>query len=367
MVNEKMVAIGLMSGTSMDGIDAAIITTDGKDVFDKGASCSFEYSDDFKNKIRGLILGSENQDEITKELTILHADAVHHLLKHANKTPEDIDVIGFHGQTIAHDPDNNYTLQIGDGRLLAELTGICVVNDMRKNDVLNGGQGAPLAPLYHAALAKNDELPIAILNIGGVSNVTWIGGVDDIIAFDTGPGNALIDDWVLKHKGIPYDKDGAIAASGAVDKNVLSELMSNSYFSIIPPKSLDRNHFHSDAANHLALADGAATLTQFTVESIVKSAEQFPEAANRWYVTGGGRHNATLMNGLREYLKKPILPIEELGCDGDMIEAEAWAFLAVRSIYGMPLSLPATTGVNKPLSGGVVFEVAADKAASMGG
>jgi anhydro-N-acetylmuramic acid kinase len=358
MKNKIKTAIGLMSGTSLDGIDAAIISTDGIAVQSVGESHSHSYTPAVREKIRQLLKGGGDIKSVEKDLTILHADVVNELLAKANLKPSDIDIIGFHGQTIKHEPHNKYTLQIGDGALLAELTGIDVVNDMRSNDVRNGGQGAPLVPLYHAALAHSQQFPIAMVNIGGVGNVTWVGDGDNIVAFDTGTGNALLDDWMLKHKGVHYDENGKTAATGKPDAQTLNKLLTDDYFNKKPPKSLDRNHFIVDVT-HLSLEDGAATLADFTVKSIAAAAKHFPAPAKKWYITGGGRHNDYIMQRLAAEISAPVLKIENLGYNGDMLEAEAFAFLAVRSLYGMPLSLPSTTGVPKPLTGGVLHKIGA--------
>jgi anhydro-N-acetylmuramic acid kinase len=354
-MNHPLKAIGLMSGTSLDGVDAAIIDTDGIRIQSIGHNFSYQYEPQLREKIRTILNGKGDVSEIEKLLTIEHANVVKSLLKQSKLSPENIDVIGFHGQTIKHDPDNGITVQIGDGALLAKLTGINVVNDFRTNDVKNGGQGAPLVPLYHAALAKNAELPVAIVNIGGVGNVTWIGaGENNLLAFDTGPGNALIDDWVLQHSGANFDKGGKVAARGIADKKILEHLLSHQYFKKIPPKSLDRNTFVSDIISGLNLEDGAATLTAFTIHSIANADQHFPQAAKAWYITGGGRHNDFIMSGLQAEISAPVNKIEALGYNGDMLEAEAFGFLAVRSLYDLPLSLPTTTGVKKPLTGGVL-------------
>jgi anhydro-N-acetylmuramic acid kinase len=349
-------AIGLMSGTSLDGIDAAIIDTDGHSVSEVGANYSYQYEPAFKEEIRALFSGNGDVLKVEEKLTLLHADAVNNLLKKAGFAASNIDVIGFHGQTIKHAPEQGITQQIGDGKLLAAKTGIKVVNDFRTNDVKHGGQGAPLVPLYHAALVRNESLPVAIVNIGGVGNVTWIGGDNDLLAFDTGPGNALVDDWVLQHSGHAYDKNGEIAAKGKVNQEIVQRLLDNAYFAKIPPKSLDRNSFVNNIVDGLKLEDGAATLAAFTTKSIANSAQHFKVEPKKWYIAGGGRHNSYIMQGLQKEIGVPVLKIEELGHNGDMLEAEAFAFLAVRSLYNLPLSLPTTTGVREAITGGVLCE-----------
>ncbi len=357
----KLLAVGLMSGTSIDGIDAAIVETDGVRSVRPISFHSEFYEPEFANSLRA-ILGRKDRsseiDEVERELTLLHAKAVSRLLAKSDVRAEAVDVIGFHGHTIHHEPDQRFTWQIGDGALLAEEIGIDVVADFRSADVANGGEGAPLAPVFHAALLGDRDLPIAILNIGGVANVTFIGNYDELIAFDTGPGNALIDDWANRNIGKPMDRDGALAKRGKVDREVLAELLDNSYFERLPPKSLDRNNFDSSPVEPMLVEDGAATLTQFSVESIAISRRHFPEQPKRWIVCGGGRRNPALMAGLRNALGVAVEPIESAGWDGDAIEAQAFAYLACRTLKGMPIRFPETTGVLEPQIGGVLFRAA---------
>lgn len=342
-----------MSGTSLDGVDAAIITTDGTTIHSVGERLTFPYSPHIKDEVRKVIAGCGNVDTTTHDLTVIHAQAVRLLLEKARLKAEDIDVIGFHGQTVSHRPEDGITVQLGDGKLLAKLTGINVVHDFRSHDVSQGGQGAPLVPLYHAALVSGTIHPVAVVNIGGVANVTWIGEDGHIIAFDTGPGNALIDDWVLGRIGASYDARGQLAASGIVKEAVLRQLLSHPFFAKKPPKSLDRNTFASDKITSLSTEDGAATLTEFTAQSIARAVQYFPCPPKQWLVTGGGRYNATLMNRLMVHLNAPVHAIELLGHDGDALEAQAFAYLAVRSLHKLPLTLPSTTGVRNAVSGGV--------------
>jgi anhydro-N-acetylmuramic acid kinase len=354
-----MYAIGLMSGTSLDGIDAALIETDGISVRAFVASHYIPYDLAMQNTLLQLLRNPDKDEaEVEREMTLLHAKAVKELLVKSGKSAKDIRVAGFHGQTIWHKPNEGKTKQIGDGMLLAQETGISVVNDMRSNDMRHGGQGAPLVPLYHEALVRDQKKPVAIVNIGGVANITWIGKDEhQLQAFDTGPGNALINDWVRSRLGVQYDAGGAFAGRGKPRKDLVARLMSHPYFLQQPPKSLDRNSFSIlplEQAN-LSPNDGTATLTAFTAESIVAAAKHFPEPATAWYICGGGRHNVTLMRWIEERLTVPVAPIEKLGCNGDMIEAEAFAFLAVRTLEGLPLTLPCITGVKEPVSGGVLY------------
>jgi len=356
-----------MSGTSMDGIDVAYMETDGQDKVHCGATATFPYQGEFRNKLKGILGGQGAVAEVEAELTGLHADAVFKFLSHIKKTSADIDVIGFHGHTIAHAPTGNpaapgRTWQIGDGHFLAQQTGIPVIAGLRYADVAAGGQGAPLVPVFHRALVTDQEKPLAVANIGGVANVTWIGkGQDlsgkDLLAFDTGPGNALIDDWVLRHTGVPLDKDGALALKGMVNRHIVTALLSHPYFKAPPPKSLDRNAFDAlSAVADLSVEDGAATLAAFTVESIVLAAMTFPAAAKQWIIGGGGRRNPVLMQGLRQRLQVPVISADDAGWDGDGLEAHAWGYLAVRSLAGHPISFPTTTGVSAPCKGGVLFQ-----------
>ncbi|MEM1400165.1 MAG: anhydro-N-acetylmuramic acid kinase, partial [Pseudomonadota bacterium] len=261
-------------------------------------------------------------------------------------------LIGFHGHTLWHAPEIGQTRQAGNGALLAALTGIDTVNDMRSADMHAGGQGAPLAPLYHAALAKGLPGPIAVLNLGGVGNLTFIDG-EQVLAFDTGPGNAPLDDWVKSKAGLPFDEGGALAASGRVDEGLVASWRANPYFDQPPPKSLDRNAFQFDGLDRLNLEDGAATLAAFTTATVVDSRHHVPVKPIRWLVTGGGRHNAFLMAQLANQLGSPVEPVESVGWNGDLLEAEAFAFLAVRSRRGLPLTRPTTTGVSQPTVGGI--------------
>ncbi|MDP6805767.1 MAG: anhydro-N-acetylmuramic acid kinase [Rhodospirillales bacterium] len=350
-------ALGLMSGTSLDGIDAAIVRTDGERIADIGPAETIAYEPAFRGRLRGL-LGRLDDDEetaeVARELTDLHARAVRTLLARAGARTGDVRLIGFHGHTVAHQPAKRITRQIGDGAHLARMTGITVVDDFRSRDVAGAGEGAPLAPLFHAALARDLEKPLCVLNLGGVANVTYIAENGDVLAFDTGPGNALLDDWMGRRAGTAYDAGGRLAASGHVNHDALATLLQAPYFDRPPPKSLDRDAFGSGKLGELASADGAATLAAFTVEAVIRGTSFFPQAARRWLVCGGGRRNETLMRGLADSLKVAVEPVEAVGWLGDALEAQAFAFLAVRSLYGLPISLPSTTGVERPLAGGTM-------------
>jgi anhydro-N-acetylmuramic acid kinase len=344
-------ALGLMSGTSLDGVDAALIRSDGERVDEAGPSATIEYDPESRALIRSVLGGQGDIASATRVVTDYHAKAVDTLLQKTDIKP---DLIGFHGQTILHEPDKRKTLQIGDGARLAEMSGIDVVNDFRSADVAAGGQGAPFAPLYHAALARDLEKPLVVLNIGGVGNVTWIG--DQVVAFDTGPGNALMDDLMLRMADRKYDTDGALARTGRPDMARVEKWLSLPYFQAPAPKSLDRDDFVDCRVDDLPLAEGLATLAAFTIASIQAAQLHFPVSAKRWLVTGGGRHNDHLMEGLENALNAPVVPVEAVSWRGDALEAEAFAFLAVRSLRGLPLSLPTTTGVPTAMTGGTLHK-----------
>ncbi len=347
-------AIGLMSGTSLDGIDVAMVETDGRERVSPGPALSFPYPPQFRERLRSILGGVGPVADVEEELTRLHAEAVENFLHQHAGNP--VDVVGFHGHTILHRPAERRTWQIGDGALLALRLGLDVVADFRSADVAAGGEGAPLAPLFHAALAAALPKPTAVLNIGGVANVTWIGGSEEILAFDTGPGNALIDDWVYRHTGAAADLDGALARTGAISAAHVEKFLARRYFDQLPPKSLDRDDFRGALPTGLSLEDGAATLTEMTAAAAAAATRHFPAPALGWLVTGGGRHNPALMEAISRRLKVPVKPVEAVGWHGDALEAQAFAYLAVRSVLGLPLSLPSTTGVPQPCCGGNLFK-----------
>lgn len=356
-LNHKIyTAVGLMSGTSLDGIDAALIRTDGQAFVEALSFLTVPYEPAVRDALRACLgLKSDPDGRVERAeilMTAAHADAVKSLLALSHLKPTAIDLIGFHGQTIFHDPDHGFTWQIGQGDALAAATGIDVVNDFRSADVKAGGQGAPLIPVYHAALAHHLPRPVAILNLGGVGNVTYLGADDEILAFDTGPGNALINDWVRQHTGAEYDHDGAHALAGTVDGAALSRLLQNPFFAAKPPKSLDRDAWNISFLQSLSLADGAATLTAFTVQAVVQALPHLPQPPKAWYVTGGGRLNPAMMQGLRAALKVPVEDVDTLHWDGDALEAQGFAYLAVRAVRGLPLSFPTTTKVPAAMTGG---------------
>jgi anhydro-N-acetylmuramic acid kinase len=366
-------ALGLMSGTSLDGIDAAIIETDGEGAVRPGPSLGVPYRPEERAILRlaleaakGWERGAPMPDavaEAERHVTLAHALAVRSLLDRAGMKPADVDVIGFHGQTVLHRPEQCWTVQIGMGETLAALTGIDVVNDFRSADVAAGGHGAPLVPLYHQALVRSlgARDAVAVVNIGGVGNVTYVGADGALMAFDTGPGNALIDDWAQRHMGEPVDRDGALAGAGKADAEALAALMSHAFFDAPPPKSLDRFSFSPAPVEGLSPEDGAATLTAFTAETIARAVAHMPCTPSRLIVCGGGRHNPVLMERLQRASNIAVERAEQAGWRGDDLEAEAFAYLAVRSLKGLPLSLPSTTGVPEPMRGGRLHRAARDR------
>ena len=357
-------AIGLMSGTSLDGVDVALIETDGETVARPQAFASENYDPAFRGRLRRAIdeaatLSDRNQRPgslaaVERELTDRHAEMVRNFCRQQQLSLSNVDVVGFHGQTVLHRPETGLSVQLGDGQRLADVLGVQVVYDLRAADMMHGGQGAPLAPAYHHALVSSlGHNPVAVVNIGGVANVTWIGSGDEPLAFDTGPGNALIDDWMQERTGRAYDHDGVTASRGTVVRAVLEELMQDAYFSKPPPKSLDRQDFDWEPVRRLSTEDGAATLVAFTVETIKLSQAQMPAPPELWLVGGGGRHNPSLMLRLSDELDQPVKAIDDYGIDGDAVEAEAWAYLAVRSLDGRAVTYPLTTGVSAAMTGGV--------------
>ena len=355
--------IGLMSGTSLDGVDAALLDTDGQEVVRPGPGLTVAYDSETRallraalDEARAVAQGApvpQSIREAERMLTEVHAEAVKALLAKTGLPAGQVALLGFHGQTILHRPERHWTWQIGDGALLARLTGIDVVNDFRSADVKAGGQGAPLMPLYHAVLARRSGRPepLVVVNIGGVAQVTYING-DQVLAFDTGPGNAPIDDWMHRHSGRPVDETGAFAATGKVNGAALDQMLASAFFARLPPKSLDRMDFGMEAVEALAPAEGAATLTAFTAASLARAREHFPQMPETWIVSGGGRHNKTLMTMLKARVNAPVISAEEAGWNGDALEAEGFAYLAMRSKLRLPLSLPTTTGVKQPMTGG---------------
>jgi anhydro-N-acetylmuramic acid kinase len=362
-----LTTLGLMSGTSLDGVDVAMIETDGKKVNAFGPSGYRPYSERERGLLRQALTEAVHLPqrdarpgilrEAEQAVTQAHAEAVATFVSQHRISFEDIDIVGFHGQTVLHRPERRLTVQIGDGPALAKAIHIPVMHDFRAADVAAGGQGAPFVPVYHRALAQSlqREGPIAVVNIGGVSNITYIDGGDTLIACDTGPGNALLDDHMFRHLNQPFDKGGGFAALGKVDEAWIIKALELPFFSLPPPKSLDRNDFAALKPCHIAPADGAATLTAFTAAAIARVVPLLPRSPKSWIVSGGGARNLTMLRMLRERLAPATVETADtLGWASDSIEAQAFGFLAARGLKGLPLSYPATTGVPMPMTGGII-------------
>lgn len=352
----------------MDAIDLAILKTDGESILEFGPVGEAPFSPEERVLLREAMLdakGIERRGDRSgiiavaeSILTEKHTRAVNEFLKAHNLRSQDIGVIGFHGQTVIHRPERGLTVQLGDGQKLADAIGAPVVYDFRADDMAAGGQGAPFAPAYHRALADMADLPrpLAVVNLGGVANATWIGEDGALLAFDTGPGNALIDDWMLRRTGAAMDKDGDSARSGVVSQLALEEMLRHPYFTAPAPKSLDRNAFSLQPVESLSVEDGAATLTAFTAAALAHAAKQFPASPKRWVLIGGGAHNPALVEVIRRVIQADIITGDEAGWRSEAIEAQAFAYLAVRSLYGLPLSFPGTTGVSAPQTGGILVK-----------
>ena len=362
-----MTAIGLMSGTSLDGVDVALIETDGKRVKSFGPSGYRPYTENERGLLRQALTEAVNLPQrdarpgilraAERAVTIAHAEAVATFTAQHHISREDVDIVGFHGQTVLHRPAQKMTVQIGDATALAKVIHIPVMHDFRAADVAAGGQGAPFVPVYHRALAQSLERegPIVVVNIGGVSNITYIDGADTLIACDTGPGNALLDDHMIRTMSQPFDCEGRTAAQGVVDVSWVIRALEHRFFALPPPKSLDRNDFASLKLGQMSPADGAATLTAFTAEAIARIVPLLPREPRSWIVAGGGARNLTLLRMLRERLQPATVEAADgLGWSADSMEAQAFGFLAARGLKGLPLSYPATTGVPIPMTGGMI-------------
>jgi anhydro-N-acetylmuramic acid kinase len=361
-----LTALGLMSGTSLDGVDVAMIETDGRRVRAFGPSGYRPYTDVERRLLLQALTEAVHLEarearpgilrEAERVVTTAHAEAVASFKAQNRISSEDIDIVGFHGQTVLHRPADKLTVQIGDAAALAKAIHIPVMHDFRAADVAAGGQGAPLVPVYHRALAQSLERegPIVVLNIGGVSNITYIDG-DTLIACDTGPGNALLDDFMYRSIGQRFDCDGRLAAQGVADENWIAQALALPFFAAPPPKSLDRNDFSKLVLGDSSPANGAATLTAFTAAAIRRIVPLLPKRPKSWVVAGGGARNLTMMRMLRERLSPAsVEAADALGWSADAIEAQAFGFLAARGLKGLPLSYPATTGVPLPMTGGIV-------------
>lgn len=370
---ERLTAIGLMSGTSLDGVDAALLRSDGGTIAELGPASVTPYAPEARETIaaatRAALAGRLDAPEIAaaaEAVTAAHIAAVRAFMAAHGLAPREIDVIGFHGQTILHRPargrpGEGVTIQIGDARALARALGVDVVADFRSADVAAGGEGAPLAPIYHRALAgplaEASSAPIAVFNLGGVANVTYVAPgarAEDLLAFDSGPGNGLIDQWVQMKTGAAMDADGRLAAAGRADRARVRKLTEHEFFRRPPPKSLDRYDFSLDIVSDLSVEDGAATLAAFTAEALAAAQAHFPSPPALWVACGGGRRNPSLMAAIAARLGE-VVAAEDVGWRGDDIEAEAFAFLAIRHLKGLPISFPGATGAPEPMPGGRLF------------
>ncbi|GGH19634.1 anhydro-N-acetylmuramic acid kinase [Cribrihabitans marinus] len=352
-------ALGAMSGTSLDGVDAAVVETDGDVITGFGKTAYRPYPEAERAILRAALGRWQGPAvaEASRVVTEAHAQVLAGF--------EGVDLVGFHGQTLAHDPRNRGTLQVGDGSALAQGLGVPVVWDFRSDDVAMGGEGAPLAPFFHHACARwiGADAPLAFLNLGGVGNLTYVDSSFDrpeaegaLLAFDTGPANAPINDLMLERLGLPMDEGGALALRGKVETGALELFLDEPYFTRIPPKSLDRNDFAEmiGLVSELGDADAVATLTAMIAAAVAQGMAHCPSQPDRVLVTGGGRMNPVLMEMLRVSLDCPVEPVESVGLDGDMLEAQAFAYLAVRVARGLPTSCPGTTGVRALVGGGTV-------------
>ncbi len=367
----SLTAIGLMSGTSYDGVDVALIESDGEAIGRLGPTGYRPYSNPEREQVRRAIAAAAHltaRSQPSKLLiaaeeavTDMHAEAVEAFLAANGIAPSAVGVVGFHGQTVVHRPEHGLSVQLGNGPALAARLGIAVVYDFRGADLAAGGQGAPMVPVFHRAMVRTlmQSHPIAVLNVGGVANVTYLDG-DDLCALDTGPGNALIDDFICLRTGQPRDDEGRRAAAGRVDEDAVARVLAHPFFSRPPPKSLDRNAFRAWVAEEGRLAeksteDGAATLTAITAAAVARSVKVLPRGPVSWIVAGGGTRNPILMRMLTQRLAPArVDTAADVGWSIDALEAQAFGYLAVRTVKELPLTFPTTTGVPRPLAGGVL-------------
>jgi len=367
-MSKSYCSLGLMSGTSGDGVDASIIQSDGDTEYKVILDKYFEYSQNIYENIHNLKDKINNSKDLKnlskeiqsleKEITLFHAKVVNEIIK---KSKSNIDFIGFHGQTVYHNAKEKISKQLGDGKLLSQLTKKTVIYDFRQNDLKNDGQGAPLTPMFHKLLTNKHKLktPLIFLNIGGVANLTHIDYLNNMWGWDVGPGNCLIDQWVRLNSKNKYDQDGKIAKSGKINKIVLNSAL-GSYLKIKSsddrPKSYDVKDFDLSFVRGLSLEDGTATLAEYTSEILAIRLRNILTGVKSIVITGGGRKNKFLIKSIREKMKVPVLLIDDYGIDGDFIESQAFAYLAIRSYLKLPISFPETTGVDEPCTGGVIVK-----------
>jgi anhydro-N-acetylmuramic acid kinase len=348
--------LGLMSGTSADGADVALIATDGENAIEFFGGLTLPYD----RELRARLLEASQHDvpllelaRVERDITLHHAEAVAELLRTLPRESEGTNLIGFHGHTVRHVASELICWQISNPWLLAEKTGMRVVSDFRRHDIAVGGQGAPLVSMFHRALFPNEPRPTVILNLGGVANITWLGENEEIIAGDTGPGCGLLDEWIEEMAGQSHDRDGQIAQRGKVDQGIVDAALATPFFSKPLPRSADRFEFDHVDVSGLSVEDGAATLCAVTVQAIVKAVKQMPKQPAVVWVTGGGVHHPVIMRMIGENFAK-VRNVREMNLNPDTLEAECFAWLAVRHTKGLPLTIPETTGCRKPVSGGVI-------------
>ena len=376
MTKKIQTAIGLMSGTSIDGIDVSLIRSDGHSITEKEFNNYYPYDKELKNTLRNIINKAELSLKEIKDaelkITNQHIEAIENFINHNNLKKKDIDLIGFSGHTILHDPKNSISWQIGNAQLLASATKINVVADFRIKDVIYSGQGAPLVPIYHHALFSNHKnKPIIILNIGGVSNITYLqdDNINNIIACDICFGNAPMDDLVYKFNGGEFDRDGEMAKSGEIDYDLAEKILKQEYFSKKPPKSLDRNHFHQilnekllSKFNKSEISNTLKTICYIITKSLEIEVKRLKIKPKEIIVCGGGRNNDTIMQMLQENFKKiKVYNIDDFGFNGNFIESQAFAFLAIRRSKNLPITFSNTTGLDinqakeESIDGGVIY------------
>tara|TARA_Y100000590_G_C15731461_1_gene1017181 strand:+ start:2745 stop:3845 length:1101 start_codon:yes stop_codon:yes gene_type:complete len=365
-MNTNLYSLGLMSGTSLDGVDVSIIKSDGEQYLEIIDNLYLKYDIQLKSKLKKivnlcktknqLIKATKEIKEVEKELTLYHVNA-YKLITKKNKKIK-INLIGFHGQTILHKPKKGYTIQIGDSKLLSKMTNITVVSNFRENDILNGGQGAPLTPIYHQLILSKikSKLPLALINIGGISNITYIKNDNELVGFDTGPGNYLIDRWVKTKTKKEFDNNGLIAKSGQTNSKILKKLLKNPYYKKKFPKSLDVKEFNLKILSRLSLEDGCATLSMLTAKSICMALNSFKKKPNLVLISGGGRKNKYIINCIKKNFYGPVKLTDDFNFNGDFIESQAFAYLAIRSYSKKFITYPSITGVRKPCTGGIIFK-----------
>jgi len=370
-MNDLITSIGLMSGTSCDGIDASIIKSDGENEVHFIGNQFLPYDEKIKLKIRNLkekinlIIDLEKNkleiNSLEKEITLLHAKVVNLIIEKYEIDKSKVNLIGFHGHTIFHSFKEKKTKQIGDGRLLSQLSNLNVVNNFRENDINNGGQGAPLVPIYHKLLQVKLKLktPLLFVNIGGISNLTYLGKNKEIVSLDTGPGNFLIDKILqLKSKNkIQFDKNGMIAFTGNVDKNILDSYLNDPFYDSLPPKSLDVNDFTLSPVRSLSIEDSVATLSELTSLTILNALNFFNTKPKEIILCGGGRKNKYIFERIKKLSNILTNSIDDYKINGDFIESQAFAYLGIRSYLKKPISFPWSTGAVKPVTGGDIIEI----------